>query len=210
MHEKEMNGWLHCLQNENLVTLWECTQWWGLARAWNKVAVILLPGQTPHQFELRKLQRLARSSIDAELVVHYNKTKRSKSVVERHQETAARSKSMKQSKHESVNEESKGNHPWKPWDRERDLTAGRGNVEFDASDMSQKSHFQLFFVTTSLKSQCRQVISRWINLFCHITSLEELWSCSMCLNMYWARCDGVIVLTCLRVSFPGFLHDDKF
>lgn len=103
---------------------------------------------------------LARSSIDAELVVHYNKTKRSKSMVERHQETAARSKSMKQSKHESVNEESKGNHPWKPWDRERDLTAGRGNVEFDASDMSQKSHFQLFFVTTSLKSQCRQVISR--------------------------------------------------
>ncbi|KAG5628818.1 hypothetical protein H5410_000535 [Solanum commersonii] len=79
---------------------------------------------------------LAKSSVDAELVVHYNKTRRSKSMVEKHQETA-RSKSMKILKHESVNEEWKGNHPWKPWDHEKDLIAGRKNVKLDASDMSQ-------------------------------------------------------------------------
>lgn len=83
-----------------------------------------------------KEQEKSRSSVDAELVEQYNKARRSKSMVEKHQETA-RTKSKKKSKQESSKEEWEGNHPWKPWDREKDLTAGRQNVKLDAANMSQ-------------------------------------------------------------------------
>ncbi|XP_055833296.1 uncharacterized protein LOC129902219 [Solanum dulcamara] len=84
----------------------------------------------------KEQQEKSRSSVDAELVEQYNKARRSKSMVEKHQETA-RTKSKKKSKQESVKEEWQGNHPWKPWDREKDLTAGRQNAKLDAADMSQ-------------------------------------------------------------------------
>ncbi|KAK6775699.1 hypothetical protein RDI58_026700 [Solanum bulbocastanum] len=84
----------------------------------------------------KELQEKSRSSVDAELVEQYNKARRSKSMVEKHQETA-HTKSKKKSKQESTKEEWQGNHPWKPWDREKDLTAGRQNVKLDAADMSQ-------------------------------------------------------------------------
>ncbi|XP_059281292.1 uncharacterized protein LOC132034987 [Lycium ferocissimum] len=84
----------------------------------------------------KELQEKSRASVDAELVEQYNKARRSKSMVEKHQEKA-RTKSKKKSKQESVTEEWEGNHPWKPWDREKDLTAGRQNVKLDAADMSQ-------------------------------------------------------------------------
>ncbi|KAG5575651.1 hypothetical protein H5410_055785 [Solanum commersonii] len=84
----------------------------------------------------KELQEKSRSSVDAELVEQYNKSRRSKSMVEKHQETV-RTKSKKKSKQESTKEEWQGNHPWKPWDREKDLTAGRQNVKLDAADMSQ-------------------------------------------------------------------------
>ncbi|PHU00002.1 hypothetical protein BC332_29789 [Capsicum chinense] len=83
-----------------------------------------------------KEQEKSRASVDAELVEQYNRARRSKSMVEKHQETA-RAKSKKKCKQESAKEEWEGNHPWKPWDREKDLTAGRQNVKLDAADMSQ-------------------------------------------------------------------------
>ncbi|EYU22849.1 hypothetical protein ABFS82_03G110200 [Erythranthe guttata] len=78
---------------------------------------------------------------DAELVDQYNKAKRSKSLVEKHNESI-RKISKKKSKGEDAaketgKEEWEGNHPWKPWDREKDLTAGRLNVKLDADNMSQ-------------------------------------------------------------------------
>lgn len=69
------------------------------------------------------------------MVDKYNKAKRSKSLVEKHQETA-RSRLKKKSKQDKVNEW-EGQHPWKPWDREKDLTAGRQNVKLDSENMSQ-------------------------------------------------------------------------
>lgn len=83
-----------------------------------------------------KEEEKSRSSVDAELVEQYNKARRSKSMVEKHQEKA-QTKSKKKSKQESVKEEWQGNHPWKPWDREKDLTAGRQKVKLDAADMSK-------------------------------------------------------------------------
>lgn len=77
-----------------------------------------------------------RSSADADLVDKYNKAKRSKSLVQKHQEEAA-SRSKKKSKEQPEKEEWAGQHPWKPWDREKDLVAGRQNIKFDADNMAQ-------------------------------------------------------------------------
>ncbi|GLU16396.1 hypothetical protein SLE2022_328320 [Rubroshorea leprosula] len=78
-----------------------------------------------------------RHSSDADLVDRYNKEKRSKSLVQKHQEKAA-SRSKKKSKQEPAEkEEWVGNHPWKPWDREKDLVAGRQNIKFDAENLVQ-------------------------------------------------------------------------
>ena len=71
---------------------------------------------------------------DAELVDKYNKAKRSKSLVEKHKETI-HNHSKRKSKQETVKEEWEGQHPWKPWDREKDLAGGRQNVKFDSEDM---------------------------------------------------------------------------
>ncbi|CAA0827824.1 DNAJ heat shock N-terminal domain-containing protein [Striga hermonthica] len=70
---------------------------------------------------------------DAELVDQYNKARRSKSLVEKHKE----SRPKKKSKQEKEKEEWEGNHPWKPWDREKDLTAGRKSIKFDSENMAQ-------------------------------------------------------------------------
>lgn len=81
-------------------------------------------------------QEKKRVNPDAELVDQYNKAKRSKSLVEKHTESA-RSRSKKKSKLEPVKENWEGNHPWKPWDRETDLTAGRQSVKLDTDNMVQ-------------------------------------------------------------------------
>ncbi|KAI3464401.1 hypothetical protein Pfo_021064 [Paulownia fortunei] len=82
-------------------------------------------------------QEKKRLNPDAELVDQYNKAKRSKSMVEKHQESA-KSRPKKKSKQEALKEEDwEGNHPWKPWDREKDLTAGRQSVKFDTDNMAQ-------------------------------------------------------------------------
>ncbi|XP_076887688.1 uncharacterized protein LOC143537911 isoform X1 [Bidens hawaiensis] len=78
------------------------------------------------------------SNADAELVDQYNKAKRSKSLVEKHQEsTRVRSKKKSKGDQEKQKQEWEGQHPWKPWDREKDLTAGRQNVKLDADNMAQ-------------------------------------------------------------------------
>jgi len=78
------------------------------------------------------------SNADAELVDQYNKAKRSKSLVEKHKEsTQVRSKKKSKSDQEKQKQEWEGQHPWKPWDREKDLTAGRQNVKLDAENMAQ-------------------------------------------------------------------------
>ncbi|CAL5348274.1 unnamed protein product [Camellia sinensis] len=83
-------------------------------------------------------QEKKNTNSDAALVDDYNKKKRSKSLVEKHKEAArTSSSSKKKSKQERAKEEWEGQHPWKPWDREKDLTAGRQSVKLDAEDMSQ-------------------------------------------------------------------------
>uniref|UniRef100_A0A1J3FHF8 DnaJ-like protein subfamily C member 14 n=1 Tax=Noccaea caerulescens TaxID=107243 RepID=A0A1J3FHF8_NOCCA len=85
-------------------------------------------------------------SLDADLVDKYNKQKRSKSLVEKHREessssTLSRSKKKKfsssSSKEKTEKDEWVGKHPWKPWDRENDLSAGRQKVKLDAEGMAE-------------------------------------------------------------------------
>ncbi|KAF9603483.1 hypothetical protein IFM89_036756 [Coptis chinensis] len=80
-----------------------------------------------------------RTSSDTVLVDKYNVTKRSKSLVEKHQEESAnrrkRKSRQKKTKEKEQKEEWVGKHPWKPWDPEKDLTAGRQKVNLDSDSM---------------------------------------------------------------------------
>ncbi|VVB08629.1 unnamed protein product [Arabis nemorensis] len=82
-------------------------------------------------------------TLDAELVDKYNKEKRSKSLVDKHREESSSSRLKKKkklslsSKEKAEKDEWVGNHPWKPWDRENDLTAGRQKVKLDAEGMAE-------------------------------------------------------------------------
>ncbi|XP_028782875.1 DNA ligase 1 [Neltuma alba] len=79
-----------------------------------------------------------RASEDAELVDKYNKAKRSKSLVQKHQEElTGKSKKKSKRKQEAEKEDWVGDHPWKPWDREKDLTAGRKSVRLDPESMGE-------------------------------------------------------------------------
>ncbi|QCE07996.1 nucleolar and coiled-body phosphoprotein 1 [Vigna unguiculata] len=80
-----------------------------------------------------------RASEDADLVDKYNKAKRSKTLVQKHQEEVANKskKKSKQVKQQPGKQEWVGQHPWKPWDREKDLTAGRKSVNFDSESMTK-------------------------------------------------------------------------
>ncbi|XP_050212625.1 uncharacterized protein LOC126664322 [Mercurialis annua] len=73
---------------------------------------------------------------DADLVDEYNKAKRSKSLVQKHREETS-SQSKKTKKKPKEKEEWVEKHPWKPWDREKDLVGGRQNIKFDADNMVQ-------------------------------------------------------------------------
>lgn len=73
---------------------------------------------------------------DADLVDKYNNEKRSKSLVQKHQEEKATSRSKKKSVQKVENEDWVGQHPWKPWDREKDLVAGRKSVNFESENMA--------------------------------------------------------------------------
>ncbi|XVF29996.1 hypothetical protein REPUB_Repub16aG0019600 [Reevesia pubescens] len=77
-----------------------------------------------------------KTTSDADLVDKYNKENRSKSLVQKHQEEAAKHP-KKKSKHQAEKDEWKGKHPWKPWDREKDLVARRQSVKHDTVNMVQ-------------------------------------------------------------------------
>ncbi|KAK6246601.1 DnaJ domain - like 10 [Theobroma cacao] len=77
-----------------------------------------------------------RTNSDADLVDIYNKEKRSKSLVQKHQEETAKCP-KKKSKQQAEKAEWEGKHPWKPWDREKDLVAGRHNVKLDTDNMAK-------------------------------------------------------------------------
>ena len=55
--------------------------------------------------------------------------------MQKHEEAASSAK--KKVKKQPEKEDWVGQHPWKPWDREKDLTAGRKSVKFDSENMSQ-------------------------------------------------------------------------
>ncbi|ONK79163.1 uncharacterized protein A4U43_C01F3570 [Asparagus officinalis] len=73
-----------------------------------------------------------KKSADADLVDKYNSAKRSKTLVQKHQEEKSSRRVKKKSKQPAV-----GQHPWKPWDRENDLTAGRKPVNLDSKGMTE-------------------------------------------------------------------------
>ncbi|KAL4323941.1 hypothetical protein GQ457_11G011530 [Hibiscus cannabinus] len=79
-------------------------------------------------------EKTNRNASDADLVDKYNKEKRSKSLVQKHQEEAGK-RLKKKSKQPLEKGEWEGKHPWKPWDREKDLVAGRQSVNLDAENM---------------------------------------------------------------------------
>ncbi|XP_075651776.1 uncharacterized protein LOC142622215 [Castanea sativa] len=75
-------------------------------------------------------------NLDADLVDKYNKEKRSKSLVQKHQEEAT-SRTKKKTKVQPEKQEWVGQHPWKPWDRDKDLAAGRKNINLDSENMAE-------------------------------------------------------------------------
>ncbi|TYK31572.1 GPALPP motifs-containing protein 1-like [Cucumis melo var. makuwa] len=76
-------------------------------------------------------------SAESALVDKYNQEKRSKSLVEKHRE-GVKSRGKNKSKQVAEKEDDwVGKHPWKPWDREKDLTAGRKSINFDPENMAQ-------------------------------------------------------------------------
>lgn len=83
------------------------------------------------------------SNSHGDLVDKYNQSKRSKSLVQKHKEERSSSSSRQRKKKDKQSNKDKeggewvGQHPWKPWDREKDLTAGRQKVKLDPENMSQ-------------------------------------------------------------------------
>lgn len=75
-------------------------------------------------------------SSEADLVDMYNSSKRSVSLVQKHRKDAS-SRLKKKNKKQREEEEWEGQHPWKPWDREKDLVAGRQKVSFDSENMGE-------------------------------------------------------------------------
>ena len=73
----------------------------------------------------------------ADIIDQFNTVKRATSLVEKHQ--AERSKKVKKEKKKEVSTPAPPEwteaHPWKPWDREKDLVAGRKSVNLDKKSM---------------------------------------------------------------------------
>ncbi|XP_039116047.1 uncharacterized protein LOC120251555 [Dioscorea cayenensis subsp. rotundata] len=76
----------------------------------------------------------SKRSSNASLVDEYNASKRSVSLLQKHQ---AKGKQPKKKSKQPEKEEWVGAHPWKPWDRETDLSAGRKKVDLDSKNMGQ-------------------------------------------------------------------------
>ena len=72
-----------------------------------------------------------------ELVDKYNKAKRPVSLLEKHKDESRQSSKGKRKQLPEKEEEWTGQHPWKPWDRDKDLSAGRQKVNFDPKNMNE-------------------------------------------------------------------------
>eukprot|EP01018_Ginkgo_biloba_P024988 Gb_01136 [translate_table: standard] len=77
------------------------------------------------------------SSAAADLMDSYNKSKRSISLVEKHQQGEKKKSRKVKQPEKQYEEEWSGKHPWKPWDRESDLHAGRQTLKFDAKNTGE-------------------------------------------------------------------------
>ncbi|KAF9597629.1 hypothetical protein IFM89_020108 [Coptis chinensis] len=93
-----------------------------------------------HLLPMRKRKELVlmqiwwTNTISPNVLNHWwRSTKKSQLTTEK--ESPNRRKRRKKDLKEQKEEEWVGKHPWKPWDREKDLTAGRQNVNLDSENM---------------------------------------------------------------------------
>jgi len=99
------------------------------------------------ELEMREKERADK---EAQLMDSYNSHKRSQSLMDKHKDEQLRPSKKKVDKagkrvivgakpRESSEQEAewKTNHPWKPWDREKDLTAGRQSVNLDPKQFKE-------------------------------------------------------------------------
>lgn len=86
-----------------------------------------------------------KASATAQIIDSYNSKKRAQSLVEMHQEAmlkAKQSKKKKKKEESTKKEEWEGSHPWKPWDREKDLVVGKTvKLDRDSSATALASRF---------------------------------------------------------------------
>ena len=90
-------------------------------------------------------QAAEKASATAQIIDSYNSKKRAQSLVEKHQEAMLKEKQNKKKKkkeEEKKKEEWEGSHPWKPWDREKDLVIGKTvKLDRDSSATALASRF---------------------------------------------------------------------
>ncbi|KAI5071254.1 hypothetical protein GOP47_0013505 [Adiantum capillus-veneris] len=76
-----------------------------------------------------------RDPATAGIMDQFNSAKRGMSLVEKHQMERTKVKKAPNKKEAPQPAEWEVSHPWKPWDRDKDLTAGRQKVTLDKSNM---------------------------------------------------------------------------
>jgi hypothetical protein len=107
------------------------------------------------------------------------------SLVQKQRESKEKKKQKQNEK-----EEWERNHPWKPWDREKDLTAGRQKVTVDPENMSQG--LSSCFASGAVQRNFEQFgVDDQILVLCGGTSYEQF---------------GVIILSfcilCVKRNYP--------
>lgn len=76
-------------------------------------------------------------SQEADIMDKFNTARRATSLFEKHQQERSKKIKKTPNKEAPPPAEWSGNHPWKPWDREKDLTSGRQSVNLDRKNMSE-------------------------------------------------------------------------
>ncbi|MCO5601616.1 hypothetical protein L7F22_055739 [Adiantum nelumboides] len=83
------------------------------------------------------LYKEERDPASAGIMDQFNSVKRGKSLVEKHQMEHTKVKRASNKREAPQPSEWAASHPWKPWDRDKDLTAGRQKVDLDKSNMAE-------------------------------------------------------------------------
>ncbi|MCO5597957.1 hypothetical protein L7F22_052045 [Adiantum nelumboides] len=83
------------------------------------------------------LYKEERYPASAEIMDQFNSVKRGMSLVEKHQMEHTKVKKASNKREALQPAEWVASHPWKPWDRDKDLTAGRQKVDLDKSNMAE-------------------------------------------------------------------------